>query len=102
MFSGCSPSTQVKAAAAHVRKLKQNQQKKKLILSIWVFSLSLPVGVVAPEYSSQNRLPLWENNLRLGAGVKPILSFSEAVIFEVFTILVPSIALCLNISTHSF
>jgi hypothetical protein len=34
----CSPSAQVKAAVAHVRRLKRNQRKGKLILSLWVFS----------------------------------------------------------------
>jgi hypothetical protein len=32
----CSPSAQVKAAVAHVRKLKRNQRKGKSILSLWV------------------------------------------------------------------
>jgi len=32
----CSPSAQVKAAVAHVRRLKRNQRKGKLILSLWV------------------------------------------------------------------
>jgi hypothetical protein len=32
-----SPLTQVKAAVAHVCRLKQNQRKKKLILSLWVY-----------------------------------------------------------------
>ena len=31
---GSSPLAEVKVAAAHVRKLKQNQRKKKLILSL--------------------------------------------------------------------
>jgi hypothetical protein len=33
----CSPSAQFKAAVAHVHRLKLNQRKGKLILSIWVF-----------------------------------------------------------------
>jgi hypothetical protein len=33
----CSPSAQVKAAAAHVQTLKQNQRKKKLSLTYVVF-----------------------------------------------------------------
>ncbi len=33
----CSPSAQVKAAVAHVRRLKRNQRKGKLILSLGVF-----------------------------------------------------------------
>ena len=32
-----SPSAQVKAAAAHVRRLKRTSERKKLILSPWVF-----------------------------------------------------------------
>ena len=32
----CSPSAQVKAAAAHVQTLKQNQRKKKLSLTLVV------------------------------------------------------------------
>jgi hypothetical protein len=32
----CSPSAQVKAAAAHVRRLKRNQPKENLILSLGV------------------------------------------------------------------
>jgi hypothetical protein len=39
MLRLCSPSAQVKAAAAHVRSLKQNQQKKKLILSLWALRI---------------------------------------------------------------
>ena len=35
----CSPSAQVKAAVAHVRRLKRNQRKGKLIPSLWVFRL---------------------------------------------------------------
>ena len=35
----CSPSAQVKAAVAHVRRLKRNQRKGKLILSLWVSGL---------------------------------------------------------------
>jgi hypothetical protein len=34
-----SPSAQVKAAAAHVQTLKQNQRKKKLSLTLVVFRL---------------------------------------------------------------
>jgi hypothetical protein len=34
--SGCSPSAEVKAAAAHVRRLKRNQWKKNSVLSLWV------------------------------------------------------------------
>jgi hypothetical protein len=34
----CSPSAQVKAAAAHIQSLKRNQRKKKVILSLWVFT----------------------------------------------------------------
>jgi hypothetical protein len=33
----CSPSAQVRAAVAHVRRLEWNQQKGKLILSLWVY-----------------------------------------------------------------
>lgn len=33
----CSPSTQVKAAAAHVERLKRNERKKKIILSLVAF-----------------------------------------------------------------
>ena len=33
-----SPSAQVKVAVAHVRRLKRNQRKGKLILSLWVFT----------------------------------------------------------------
>jgi hypothetical protein len=33
----CSPLAQVKAAAAHARRLKRKQRKGKLILSLWVF-----------------------------------------------------------------
>jgi hypothetical protein len=33
----CPPSAQVKAAAAHVQRLKRNQQTRKLILSLGVF-----------------------------------------------------------------
>jgi hypothetical protein len=39
----CSPSAQVKAAVAHVRRLKQNQRKGKLILSLWVSGTELSV-----------------------------------------------------------
>lgn len=35
----CSPSARIKAAAAHVRRLKWNQRKKKLILSLWVLEI---------------------------------------------------------------
>ena len=35
--SGILPSTQVTAAVAHVRRLKRNQRKGKLIRSLWVF-----------------------------------------------------------------
>jgi hypothetical protein len=35
--SGISPSAQVKAAVAHVHRLKQNQRKGKLTLSQWGF-----------------------------------------------------------------
>ncbi len=34
----CSPSAQVKAAAAHVQTLKQNQRKKKLSVTFVVIS----------------------------------------------------------------
>lgn len=39
----CSGSAQVKAAVAHVRRLKQNQRKGKLILCLWVFAETLRV-----------------------------------------------------------
>jgi hypothetical protein len=37
LCSGCSAATQVKAAVAHVRRLKRNQRKGKLTLSLGVF-----------------------------------------------------------------
>jgi hypothetical protein len=37
----CSPSAQVKAAAAHVQTLKQNQRKKKLSMTLMVVSNEL-------------------------------------------------------------
>ena len=37
----CSPSTQVKAAAAHVQILKRNQGKKKLSLTYMVVTVHL-------------------------------------------------------------
>jgi hypothetical protein len=36
----CSPTAQVKAAVAHVRRLKRNQRKGKLIQSVWGFETS--------------------------------------------------------------
>jgi hypothetical protein len=35
---GCSPSAQVKTAAAHVRRLERNQRKKKSSMTILVIS----------------------------------------------------------------
>jgi hypothetical protein len=46
----CSPSALVKAAVSHVRRLKRNQRKGKLILSLWAF--------VDPGKSEINRLRL--------------------------------------------
>jgi hypothetical protein len=40
------PSAQVKAAAAHARRLKRNQRKKKLVLSLWEFSYREPEDLV--------------------------------------------------------
>ena len=37
LVQACSPSAQVKAAVAQVRRLKRNQRKGKLILSLWEF-----------------------------------------------------------------
>jgi len=37
-----SPSAQVKAAVAHVRRLKRNQRQGKLILSLWAFLVCFP------------------------------------------------------------
>jgi hypothetical protein len=42
----CSPSAQVKAAAAHVQTLKQNQRKKKLSLTYVVVEASVVVSDV--------------------------------------------------------
>jgi hypothetical protein len=39
----CSPSAQVKAAVTHVRRLKRNQRKGKLILSLGVFRASFNI-----------------------------------------------------------
>jgi hypothetical protein len=43
----CSPSAQVKAAAAHVHTLKRNQRKKKLSLT-YVVALMLKVASFEP------------------------------------------------------
>jgi hypothetical protein len=37
---------QVKSAVAHVRRLKRNQRKGKLILSLWVFLPALPQHLI--------------------------------------------------------
>ncbi|KAE9370190.1 hypothetical protein N431DRAFT_31350 [Stipitochalara longipes BDJ] len=51
-----SPSAQVKAAVAHACRLKRNQRKGKLMLSLWVSSIfkSVRRNLV---YPSQNHLP---------------------------------------------
>jgi hypothetical protein len=38
--SGMLPLAQVKAAVAHIYRLKRKQRKEKLILSLWVFTSS--------------------------------------------------------------
>jgi hypothetical protein len=45
----CSPSAQVKAAAAHVQTLKQNQRKKKLSMTLMVLRLLRPFSHHAQE-----------------------------------------------------
>jgi DUF971 family protein len=47
----CSPSAQVKAAFAHVRRLKRNQQQGKLILSLEV------LGCTVEHYSLADSRP---------------------------------------------
>ena len=61
MLSLCSGSAQVKAAAAHVRRLKRNQRKKKLILSLWEFlphriCISKVMGLDSP-HEIASRMP---------------------------------------------
>jgi len=45
LYSGILSSAQVKAAAAHVRRLKRNQRKRKLILSLGVFYRVSPLSL---------------------------------------------------------
>jgi hypothetical protein len=52
----CSPSAQVKAAVAHVRRLKRNQRKGKLILSLRAFGCVLleVLVLIARGWSTDN------------------------------------------------
>jgi hypothetical protein len=56
MLRLCLPAAQVKAAVAHVRRLKQKQRKGKLILSLWELSvLSSAISKVSENYTDDGK-----------------------------------------------
>jgi hypothetical protein len=67
----CSPSAQVKAAAAHVQTLKQNQRKKKLSLTYVVISDDIFSNAVSQRRRSVVNGGLARNETPQKTEVKP-------------------------------
>ena len=83
---GCSPSAQVKAAAAHVQTLKRNQRKKKLSLTYLVVILSfepcLAFSLLVPWISLVTGCRVKKHAELVLDGVRLLLIFAQEVDFN--------------------